>query len=111
MQVVTIIRNFIEKLISNPGEINLDVYLEDTVAFLTGKPPPLEKKEDEKENVALEKALLELETKQATELESHLRKLKDAKTKVFGEDLFLPSGSEASKPIDTVVKSNVVSIP
>ena len=88
VQVVKIIRNFVEKLISDPGEIEIDAYLEDAIAFLTGQPPP-----------------------QATELESHLRKLKDAKTKVFGEDLSEPSGSEVSKPVDTVVKSDVASIP
>ena len=111
VQVVKIIRNFVEKLISDPGEIDINAYLEDTIAFLTGQPPPLEKTEDEKELIALEKALLELQSKQATELESHLQKLKDAKTKVFGEDLSVPSGSEASKPVDTVVKSDVASIP
>eukprot|EP00112_Aurelia_sp_Birch-Aquarium-sp1_P003997 Seg1452.4 transcript_id=Seg1452.4/GoldUCD/mRNA.D3Y31 product="Retrovirus-related Pol polyprotein from transposon 17.6" pseudo=true protein_id=Seg1452.4/GoldUCD/D3Y31 len=111
VRVVKIIRNFIETLISEPGETDVDVYLEDAVAFLTGKPPPLEKTEEEKELIALEKALLALQSKQATELASHLQKLKDATTKVFGEDLLVPSTSEASKPADTVVKSDVASIP
>ena len=68
------------------------VYLEGIITFLIGMPPPLEKTEEGKELTAFEKALLALQSKQATELESHLQKLKDAKTKVLGEEfLHLPS--------------------
>ena len=77
MQIVKIVRNFVETLISDPGEIDIDAHLEDTIAFLTGQPQPLEITEDEKEPIALEKAPLELQSK----LKSHLPKLKDAKTK------------------------------
>ena len=43
VQVVKIIRNFVEKLISDPGEIDIDAYLEDAIVFLTGQPPQKQK--------------------------------------------------------------------
>ena len=56
MQVSKIIRNFIEKLISDPGETDADVYLEDAIAFSTGQLPPQKKTEEEKESLPLKSA-------------------------------------------------------
>ena len=39
VQVVKIIRNFVEKLISDPGEINIDVYLERYYRIFDRQPP------------------------------------------------------------------------
>ena len=109
--MVKIIIKFVEKLTRDPGEIDVDMYLEDAIAFWTGKPPPVEKTEEEKELIAFEKVLLALQSKQATELESHLQKLKDAKSKGFGEEFSVSSVSKAPKPANTAVKSDVASIP
>ena len=73
MQLVKIIRNAIDKIVGKPGEIDLDVYLRDAIAFVTKTAPPLEKTEEETNLTQLEIKLLALKLAQKQDLESVLK--------------------------------------
>ena len=47
LQIIKLLRSHVEKLISKPGEVDLEVYLRDAISYLNKIPPPLEKTEDE----------------------------------------------------------------
>ena len=47
LQIVKIIQHFVEDVVATPGDRDIEVFLGDAVAYVTGSAPPLEKSEDE----------------------------------------------------------------
>ena len=90
LQIIKLIRIHVEKLISEPGEVDLDVYLRDTISYLNKTPPPLEKSEDEKQIINLSNQLQTLKSKQKEDLDIILNQLEDAKKRVFGDTVLSP---------------------
>ena len=82
LQIVKIIRNFVEKVVASPGDIDVEVFLGDAVAYVTGSAPPLEKSEDEKKVTDLENKLRLLKLQQESQVKELLRELKDVQSKV-----------------------------
>ena len=81
-QIVKIIRNTVEKTLSEPGNIDLDEHLHDVIAFLHDTPPPLEKTPDEQAIVNLERQLSELKTVHKQQLGEILQTLEEKKQSV-----------------------------
>ena len=87
LQIIKLLRSHVEKLISKPGEVDLEVYLRDAISYLNKTPPPLEKTEDEKQIIDLSNQLQTLKNKQQEDLDVILNKLEDAKKRVFGDTI------------------------
>ena len=60
LEIVRIVRKHIDEVLTDPDATDLDLFLRDLVAYLTNKPPPLEKTEEEEELARLQNALQEL---------------------------------------------------
>ncbi len=77
--VIKLLRNSIEKTLSTPGNIDLDVFLQDAVAFMTDTPPPLEQTQEERAVSNLERQLEELKLSHQKQLESLLTAIEETK--------------------------------
>lgn len=84
MQLVQIIRKAVDKIIGKPAEIDLDIYLRDTIAYVEKTAPPLEKTDEETNLTKLEMKLLALKLEQQKDLESVLKELEDETLRVNG---------------------------
>ena len=84
LEVVRIARKHIDEVLTDPDATDLDLFLRDLVAYLTNKPSPLEKTEEEEELARLQNALQELKLQQETQLKSALEQLEEATRKFRG---------------------------
>lgn len=96
LEIVRIVRKHLDKVMTDPNATDLDLFLRDLVAYVTDKPPPLEKTAEEEELARLQNTLQELKLQQETQLKSVLEELEEAKKKVSG-DITAISGSEKSE--------------
>eukprot|EP00794_Sanderia_malayensis_P002016 gene2016-2293_t len=96
LEIVRIVRNHLDKAMTDPDATDLDLFLRNLVAFVTDKPPPLKKTEEEEELARLQNTLQELKLQQEAQLKSILEQLEEAKKKVSG-DITTTSRSEKSE--------------
>eukprot|EP00794_Sanderia_malayensis_P014600 gene14600-16108_t len=96
LEIVRTVRNQLDKAMTDPDATDLDLFLRDLVAFVTDKPPPLEKTEEEEELARLQNTLQELKLQQEGQLKSVLEQLEEAKKKASG-DIMATSRSEKSE--------------
>ena len=90
LQIVKIIRYFVEKVVATPGDLDVEVFIAYAVAYVTGSAPPLEKSEDEKKVTDLDNKLCLLKLQQDSQIEELLQELKEAQSKV-SEDSVMSS--------------------
>ena len=82
LQIVKIIRHFVEDVVATPGDRDIEVFLGNAVAYVTGSAPPLEKSEDERKVTDLENKLRLLKLQQESQVGELLRELKEVQSKV-----------------------------
>ena len=111
MQLVKIIRNAIDKIVGKPGEIDLDVYLRDAIAFVNKIAPPLEKTEEETNLTKLEMKLLALKLEQQKDLESVLKELEAEKLRVNGRKTPVSLDSDDANKQSKATKVPLMSAP
>ena len=95
LETVRIVRKYIDKILTDPDVTDSDLFLRNLVAYLTNKPAPLGKTEEEEELARLQNALQELKAQHEAQLRSALEQLEGARNKVAG-DTVATSASEKS---------------
>ena len=91
-----------------PGDVDLDIYLGDAIAYLTATVPPLEKTLEESKVTKLEMKLLALKLEQQQKLEAVIKELEEEKHRLNEGDQpsFWERGSASNQP-----KENVLQLP
>ena len=107
LELVKLIRTAIDNVVVDPGNIDLDIYLRDALAFLTSSAPPLEKTTEETNLTKLEMKLLALKLEQQKELAAVLKELEDEKHRLNGDNppSSLDKGDIPNPPSGDVPKS------
>ena len=107
LELVKLIRTAIDDVVVDPGNIDLDIYLRDALAFLTSSAPPLEKTAEETNLTKLEMKLLALKLEQQKELAAVLKELEDEKHRLNGDNppSSLDKGDIPNPPSGDVPKS------
>ena len=87
------------------GGVTLDEFVQDQIAFISNKPPPLEKDKAEEEMYELQKQVDALKMKQLEELSEIKSKLTKAKEKCGSTEPKSMSTSEESKGTSKIVEA------
>ena len=108
-ELVKAIRIVIENTVLEPGDLDLDIYLRDAIAYLTATVPPLEKTPEESKVTKLEMKLLALKLEQQQKLEAVIKELEEEKHRLNEGDQpsFSKRGSASNQPKENVLQPPV----
>ena len=108
-ELVKAISIAIENTVLEPGDVDLDIYLRDAIAYLTCTVPPLEKTPEESKVTKLEMKLLALKLEQQQKLEAVIKELEEEKHRLNEGDQpsFSERGSASNQPKENVLQPPV----
>ena len=105
LQIVKIIRHFVEDVVATPGDRDIEVFLGDAVAYVTGSAPPLEKSEDERKVTDLENKLRLLKLQQESQVGELLRELREVQSKVSENSVMSSVVDNTAKVVSSISDS------